>query len=83
MSTIENSDIIFVLENGRIIEQRKHKELISLDGNMLHFINIQQYVKININIYFKLIFNVNFNWIFNIYILNDILFSFSLNIFIK
>ena len=32
MSTIENSDVIFVLENGRIVEQGKYKELIALGG---------------------------------------------------
>ena len=32
LSTIENSDIIFVLENGRIVEQGKHQELISKGG---------------------------------------------------
>ena len=32
LSTIENSDIIFVLENGRIVEQGKHQELIDKKG---------------------------------------------------
>ena len=32
LSTIVDSDIIFVLENGRIVEQGKHQELISKGG---------------------------------------------------
>ena len=32
LSTVENADTIYVLDNGRIVESGAHKHLISLNG---------------------------------------------------
>ena len=40
LSTIRNSDIIVVMENGRIIEQGTHQELIQLHGKYYQLNNI-------------------------------------------
>jgi ABC-type multidrug transport system fused ATPase/permease subunit len=41
LSTIENADLIYVLENGNIIEQGNHQELLSKGGRYHHLYNIQ------------------------------------------
>lgn len=40
LSTIEKADVIFVMENGEIVEQGKHKELIALNGVYTQLHNI-------------------------------------------
>ena len=41
LSTIRNADIIFVVNNGNIIEQGNHEELIKKDGFYAQLYNSQ------------------------------------------
>ena len=41
LSTIENADVILVMESGKIIEQGTHKELLSKKGFYHHLYNSQ------------------------------------------
>jgi ABC-type multidrug transport system fused ATPase/permease subunit len=41
LSTIENADLIYVLEKGNIIEQGNHQELLSKGGRYHHLYNVQ------------------------------------------
>ena len=50
LSTFEGSDVIFVLENGKVVEKRNHKELIALSKNMLFCISILVQDNIFLNI---------------------------------
>lgn len=43
LSTIQNSDIIVVLENGKIVEQGNHQELISHNGLYRKLIDMQTF----------------------------------------
>ena len=36
LSTIENADIILVIQDGRIIEEGNHSELLALGGTYFH-----------------------------------------------
>ncbi len=41
LSTIQNSDIIFVVENGKIVEEGNHKELLEQQGKYYDYYMIQ------------------------------------------
>ena len=41
LSTIVDSDVIFVIENGNIVEQGKHEELLKLNGFYANLYNSQ------------------------------------------
>lgn len=41
LSTIKNADKIMVLENGQLIEQGNHDELMAMDGLYAHLYKIQ------------------------------------------
>ena len=45
LNTIENSNKIFVFDNGRIVEQGVHKELMDLKKDIILYTNIQ--IKVN------------------------------------
>ncbi|MFZ2414156.1 MAG: ATP-binding cassette domain-containing protein, partial [Candidatus Cryosericum sp.] len=42
LTTINNSDIIFVFDRGRIVEQGTHKELLAVNGQYAALWNLQQ-----------------------------------------
>lgn len=42
LSTIRNADLICVLDQGRIVEQGTHDELMALNGHYRHLIEMQQ-----------------------------------------
>lgn len=41
LSTIVNCDLIYFIENGKIIEQGTHEDLINLNGKYAHMISLQ------------------------------------------
>lgn len=41
LSTIQNADVIFVLENGQVLEQGTHQELITKKGAYAGFVSNQ------------------------------------------
>ena len=44
LSTIRNADLIVVLENGRIVEQGSHEELIAINNGVYHKLSELQFV---------------------------------------
>lgn len=42
LSTIKNCDLILVLENGEVVEQGTHKELLEKQGSYCRLWNMQQ-----------------------------------------
>ncbi len=61
LSTFEGSDVIFVLENGKVVEKINHKELIALSKNILFCISILVQDNIFLNIINKIIKYLNKN----------------------
>jgi ATP-binding cassette subfamily C protein CydCD len=47
LSTIRSADLIVVLDNGSIVEQGRHSDLIALDGLYSHLIATQLRVSAN------------------------------------
>ena len=47
LSTIQDADVIFVMENGRIVEQGSHRELIE-NGNLYRYMWEKQTAKMNV-----------------------------------
>lgn len=43
LSTIQHADNIVVLENGKIVEQGSHNELLAIEGAYKKLVNIQQF----------------------------------------
>ncbi len=41
LSTIVNSDVICVVDNGQIVEQGTHEELLELNGHYAHLVSLQ------------------------------------------
>ena len=41
LSTIRSADVIYVLENGRVVESGSHDELLALDGSYTRLYNMQ------------------------------------------
>ena len=41
LSTIQNADVIFVLENGVVVESGNHEELIAKKGSYFSLVNAQ------------------------------------------
>ncbi|MBR2101006.1 MAG: ATP-binding cassette domain-containing protein [Eubacterium sp.] len=41
LSTTVNADVIYVMENGQIIEQGSHEELMKLNGTYAYMFNLQ------------------------------------------
>lgn len=46
LSTIQNADMIYVIDQGRIIEQGTHVELLKFRGKYFELVNLQSLAKI-------------------------------------
>jgi subfamily B ATP-binding cassette protein MsbA len=42
LSTIKNADLIVVLDEGRIVEQGKHKDLVKIEGGVYQKLHSMQ-----------------------------------------
>ncbi|MFR1170849.1 MAG: ABC transporter permease, partial [Coprobacillus cateniformis] len=49
LSTIVNCDLICFVENGRIIEQGTHDELIAMNGQYAKMISLQNMTMLKVN----------------------------------
>jgi len=45
LSTIKNADVIFVIENGKVVESGSHDELIAVKGSYYSLVNAQLHSK--------------------------------------
>jgi ABC-type multidrug transport system fused ATPase/permease subunit len=41
LSTIENADVIYVVDGGRVVDQGKHEDLVGKDGLYRHLYELQ------------------------------------------
>jgi len=45
LSTVKNADVICVIENGVVVEQGTHAELIALKGSYFSLVNAQLHAR--------------------------------------
>lgn len=46
LSTIQKADVIYVIDQGRVVEQGTHAELVGLRGKYFELVNLQSLEKI-------------------------------------
>jgi len=43
LSTIKNADLIYVMHDGKVVEQGRHDQLMALGGNYKHLVDMQTF----------------------------------------